>query len=81
MDANTISVFLSRNRETFKDFLKIMFDDCKNEIQDLCKEDIDLHNENKELQNSIEFVIIEQIISRNASTNFRINSASRLMLI
>ena len=55
MDTNTISVFLSQNREKTKVFLKVMFDDCKPEIQDLRKENNDLRNENKELQNSIEF--------------------------
>ena len=54
MDANAISVFLSQNRETIKDFVKLMFDDCKREIQDLRKENNELRNKNKELQNSIE---------------------------
>ena len=47
MDANTISVFLSQNRETIKDFVEVMFDDRKREIQDLREENKDLRNENK----------------------------------
>ena len=46
---------MSQNRETIKEFVKLMFDDCKREIQDLRKENNDLRNENKELQRSIEF--------------------------
>ena len=49
MDANTISVFVSQNRETIKDFVKIMFDDCKREFQELCKKNKELRNENKEI--------------------------------
>ena len=50
MDANIVSVFLSQNSETIKGFVKVMFDDCKHEIQELRKENNDLRNENKELR-------------------------------
>ena len=55
MDANRISVFPLQNRETVNDFVKVMFDDCKREIQDLRKENNYLSDENKKLQNSIGF--------------------------
>ena len=57
MDSNAISVFLSQNREIIKDFVKVMFDDCKREIHDLRKENNDLCDENQELQKSKEFFL------------------------
>ena len=73
IDANTISNFLSRNRETLKDFVKFMSDDCKRKVQDLHKENNDLRNENKELQNSIEFSHNQTNDLKNVSTSFRVN--------
>ena len=55
MDANTVSVFLSQNRETNSDFVNVLFDNCKREIQELRMENNALRNGNKELQNRIEF--------------------------
>ena len=55
MDANAYSVFLSQNRETIADFVKLKFDVCKREVRNLGQENNEMRSENKLLQNSIEF--------------------------
>ena len=55
MDANTISAFLSQNCETIQNFVKLMFEDCKRDIERLRNGNSKLRTENKELQNTIEF--------------------------
>ena len=61
MDANTITVFLSQNSETIRNFVKLMFEDCKQDIEKLRNENIEFRTENKELQKSIEFCHNETI--------------------
>ena len=55
MDDNTITAFLSQNSETIKNFVKLMFEDCKCDIEKLRNENNELHTENSELQKSVEF--------------------------
>ena len=53
MDVNTIAVFLPQNSVAIKNLGKLMFEDCKSEIQEL-NEESELRTENKKLQKSFE---------------------------
>ena len=54
MDANRITAFLSQKSETIQNFVKLMLEDCKRDIEILRNENNELRTENKELKNSIE---------------------------
>ena len=81
MDVNTITVFLSKNSETIKKFVKLMFEDCKIKIQELRKEIIELCRKIKSSKIALSFVITKQITSRDVSKSFRVHFAPRMMLI
>ena len=51
MDANKIKAFLSQNSETIQNFVKLMFEDCKRDIEKIRNENNELRTENNQLQN------------------------------